>query len=185
MKEKAVDWKSIELEYRAGIRTLRAIGDQYGVSNAGILKRAKRDGWTRDLAARIQSKADAKVREALVGKEVSKSQRLTENHLVTVNAEAIAKVRLEHRQDIQKARALTNSLFAELQSYVDEGPQGLEILGERSKTLRTLVDGMGRLIEMERQAFGIDRTEEAYQQATNLPTVTVVHVAPPVREEAV
>lgn len=51
------DWKAIELDYRAGIKTLREIADAHGITHGAINKRAKRDGWTRDLKAKIQAKA--------------------------------------------------------------------------------------------------------------------------------
>lgn len=42
-----IDWAAVELHYRANLRSLKDIGKEYGVSDAGIIKRAKRDGWTR------------------------------------------------------------------------------------------------------------------------------------------
>jgi hypothetical protein len=54
--ESEINWLAIESEYRAGIRALRPIGEQYGVTEAGIRKRAKRDEWDRDLTARIKAR---------------------------------------------------------------------------------------------------------------------------------
>ena len=54
MARKAVDWEAVEREYRAGIRSLKDIGAEFGVSDAGIVKRAKRDGWERERAVRQQ-----------------------------------------------------------------------------------------------------------------------------------
>ena len=48
--EVAPDWERIELDYRAGIKTLRQIADENGISHGAINKRAKRDGWERDLS---------------------------------------------------------------------------------------------------------------------------------------
>jgi hypothetical protein len=50
------DWIQIEVDYRAGIKTLRQIADEHSISHVAINKRAKRDGWTRDIAAKIQAK---------------------------------------------------------------------------------------------------------------------------------
>ena len=61
MTRKAIDWESVEIQYRAGIRSLKDIGNEFNVSDAAIIKRAKRDGWSRDLRAKIQAKAEAKV----------------------------------------------------------------------------------------------------------------------------
>lgn len=53
------DWERIEADYRAGLLSLREIGTKDGhVTEGAIRKRAKKLGWTRDLGARIQAKAD-------------------------------------------------------------------------------------------------------------------------------
>ncbi len=42
------DWERIALDYRAGIKTLRQIAEEHGITHGAINKRAKRDGWERD-----------------------------------------------------------------------------------------------------------------------------------------
>lgn len=63
MTKRQIDWEKIELDYRAGIKTLRQIADEHGISHVAINKRAKRDGWVRDLSAKIDKKADELVRK--------------------------------------------------------------------------------------------------------------------------
>jgi hypothetical protein len=46
-KKAAPDWERIEADYRAGVRTLRDIASEHGITHAGVMKRAKRDGWAR------------------------------------------------------------------------------------------------------------------------------------------
>ncbi len=46
-KTKAIDWKSIERDYRAGVMSVREIAKWYGLSDTAIHKKAKADGWTR------------------------------------------------------------------------------------------------------------------------------------------
>ena len=55
-KKPPVDWEAVEREYCFGLRTLKDIGAEFGVSDAGIIKRAKRDGWVRDLSSKIRAK---------------------------------------------------------------------------------------------------------------------------------
>ncbi len=42
-----VQWDEIEPLFLLGARSIRSIGNQFGVSHVAILKHAKRKGWTR------------------------------------------------------------------------------------------------------------------------------------------
>ena len=179
---KAVDWERIELDYRAGIKTLRQIAEENGITHGAINKRAKRDGWERDLSEKIQSKADALVSKALVSKAVSMETKVSERQVIEVAAQAVADVRLAHRRDIHRARNLANALLDELEQQTnsetlallnelgellrnpdDKGMDKLNdlyhaiiALPERSKTMKVLVESLQKLVDMERTAFGMD-----------------------------
>jgi hypothetical protein len=184
VQRKSIDWETLETQYRAGIRSLKDIGREFGVSDAAIIKRAKRDGWVRDLRAKIQAKADAKVSESLVSAEVSAETKIRERDVIEANATAVAEVRLAHRKDIHRARRLTASLFDELEQQTKpETLEGLRTLGEllanpdektgrdrmnevyqavislpeRSKTLKVLTESLQKTVDMERQAFNMDK----------------------------
>lgn len=185
-KKKLIDWEAVELHYRAGIRSLKDIGAEYGVSDAGIIKRAKRDGWERDLRAKIQAKAEAKVSASLVSAEVSAQTKVAERQVIEANAQAVADVRLAHRRDIHRARRLTNALLDELEQQTDPATlalltdlgdmliapddRGVDKLNdlyraiislpERSKTLKVLAESLQKLVDMERTAFGMDKDVE-------------------------
>lgn len=179
---KAADWERIELDYRAGIKTLRQIADENGITHGAINKRAKRDGWERDLSEKIHAKADVLVSKAAVSSQVSKEARIAEKQVVDANAQAVADVRLAHRRDIRRARKLTNSLLDELEKQTDPDTlvmlaelgdllrapdengmdklndlyQKVISLPERSKTMKTLAESLQKLVDMERVAFGMD-----------------------------
>lgn len=185
-KPKTTNWECIELDYRAGIKALRQIADEHGISEGAIRKRAKRDDWTRDLSERIQDKAEQLVRKEAVRNSVRKEATVTERVLVEVNAQAVADIRLAHRKDIQRARTLTNSLLSELEAQTDpdtlvmlqelgellrkEDSTGQDrrndlynkviSLSERSKTMKTLADSLRSVVDMERTAFGMDKEQE-------------------------
>lgn len=99
-EKKAVDWDLVEVDYRAGVKTLRQIADEDGVTHGAVNNRAKRDGWSHDLAAKIQAKAEEKVTKAAVTSEVTAAKLVTENQVVESNAEVQFRIRMEHRQDI-------------------------------------------------------------------------------------
>ena len=191
IKKSPIDWEAVELHYRAGIRSLKDIGAEFGVSDAGIIKRAKRDDWERDLRAKIQAKAEAKVSASLVSAEVSARTKVAERQIVDANAQAVADVRLAHRRDINRARRLTNALLDELEKQTDPDTlvlldelgellrnpddKGLDKINdlyrkvielpERSKTMKVLAESLQKLVDMERQAFGMDKEAEKKSDA--------------------
>ena len=185
MTRKQIDWEALEIQYRAGIRSLKDIGSEFGVSDAAIIKRAKRDNWSRDLKAKIQARADAKVSASLVRAEVSAQTKVRERQVIEAAATAVADIRLAHRSDIRRARNLTNSLLAELEAQTDpstlamlhelgellrnEDDNGQDrrndlytkviSLSERSKTMKTLADSLRVVVDMERTAFSMDKDQ--------------------------
>ncbi len=180
----APNWETIEYDYRAGIKSLRQIASEHGLSEGAIRKRAKRDEWTRDLSAKIQAKADDLVRKAEVRTSGTHkpSDPAMERAVVEANAQAVADVRLAHRKDIQRSRSIVMNLMTELE--LQSGPENaalLEELGElmrreddkgqdklndlyhkiislpgRAKTMKDLGESLRVLVTLERQAFGME-----------------------------
>ncbi|WP_312055840.1 hypothetical protein [Pantoea brenneri] len=174
------DWEAIESAYRAGLMSIREIASQHGITHGAINKRAKRDGWERDLKAKIKAKADTLVSKREVSRQVSTETATSERILIEANAEVIATVRMEHRGDIRRARNIASSLFGELEAQcADVG--ALEQLGDlmfnpddkgqdklneiyhkvismpgRVKSMKDLSDTLKTLIGLERQAYDID-----------------------------
>jgi hypothetical protein len=115
LSTKVADWDLIEVDYRAGIKTLRQIADEHGITHGAVNKRAKTRGWTRDLTAKIQAAAEAKVSKAAVSSEVSAQRLATENQVVEANADVQFRIRMEHRQDIGRTRLLFRTMLEELE----------------------------------------------------------------------
>lgn len=99
--------------------SLFAVADRHGCSHTAINKRAKVEGWERDLQAKIKAKAEALVSKREVSSEVSSKAAETERQIVEANAEAIVIVRMAHRGDIRRSRSLANKLLAELEQLTD------------------------------------------------------------------
>lgn len=181
------DWERIELDYRSGIKTLRVIAEENGITHGAVNKRAKKEGWERDLAQKIRAKAEALVSKAAVSSEVSKQAKIAESAVVEANARAAADVILAHRKDIGRARTLSSALLAELEQSTDPATlaalkamgefmaapddngrdklnelyQAVISLPERSKTFKLLVESMQKLVDMERVSFGVDDKKPA------------------------
>jgi len=185
------DWEKIEADYRAGIKTLREIAGDHGITEGAIRKRAKRDGWERDLSAKIQQKAEALVRKESVRSEVRTESAISEREIIDANAQAIVTVRLGQRKDIQRSRRIAMALLEELEQQAGgEQVAMLEQLGEllrseddkgqdklndlyhkvislpgRAKTMKDLGESLRVLVTLERQAFGLDDKDAKPQDA--------------------
>ena len=211
---KAVDWERIELDFRAGAMSLREIAANHpGTNHVAIARRAKTEGWTRDLSERIKAKAEDLVTRAAVTADVTANRAVTEKQVVEANAQDQASVRLSHRKDIQRKRAIVASLMDEMEAQV--GPENAALLAglgevmrspdengqdklndlyrkiislpERAKTAKTLAETLRIAVDMERQAFGMDAkgADGATPGAAGYvpPSIRVVHVTAPVRQE--
>lgn len=152
---KQADWERIESDYRAGVKSLREIAGEHGLTDGAIRKRAKRDAWTRDLAAKIQQRSEDLVRTQSVRNSVRAEQKATERQVIEANAEAVANVKMAHRSDICRARNIVNSLLDELEVMV--GQEQVERLVE-----------MGELLRREDDS-GKDRLNDLYHQIISLP----------------
>lgn len=123
-KRPPLNWADIEPHYRAGIRSLKEIGEEFGVSAPAIVKHAQRHDWQRDLGAKIRAKADAKVNESLVNAEkvVNRSREAT---VVEVAATAMYQVRIGHRKRIQRTQSICDVLMGEIEVMSNPEGQGL------------------------------------------------------------
>ena len=213
-KKKPIDWERIELDYRAGVMSLREIAAQHPDTNhVAIARKAKSEGWTRDLSERIKAKAEDLVTRAAVTADVTANRAVTEKQVVEANAQDQASVRLAHRKDIQRKRSIVARLMDELEAQV--GPENAALLAglgemmrspddagqdklndlyrkiislpERAKTAKTLAETLRITVDMERQAFGMDAkgADGAAPGTVGYvpPSVQILHVVAPVRDE--
>ena len=113
-EKKVIDWEKIELDYRAGVKSLRQIAGEQDIAESGIRRRAKQYEWVRDLSEKIKAKADDIVRKESVRSVVRTKTTISEKDTIDANANEVASVRLTHRKDIQRSRKIAMSLFDEL-----------------------------------------------------------------------
>lgn len=179
-EKKPIDWEAVEREYRAGIRSLKDIGAEFGVSDAGILRRVKKDGWSRDLGAKIKAKAESLVSEREVSARVSAQTAVSERQIVEANAGLLADAVINQRSDIKRARSIVQKLWALVDAELDY-PEEFAALGEmlaapdenrqdklndmyraaiglpqQIKNVKLLADAIKVLIELERRVLKID-----------------------------
>ena len=179
------DWEAVEREYRAGQLSVSEIGRQHGVSHTAINKRAKKDGWARDLAARVRQEVSAR----LVSDEVSAANA---NEAIDAAAARGVEVVRSHRQDIGRSRDVAARLVEELdmttahreeiaeeiEAFTDPGDGASESaqaraekrraamhravsLSSRASSIMALSGALKNIVGLERQAFSLDAPESA------------------------
>ncbi|MDN7825105.1 hypothetical protein QZN01_20855 [Burkholderia cenocepacia] len=188
------DWERIEAEYRAGVLSLREIAKLHpGVSHVSIKRRADKEGWTRDLAEKIQAKAEDLVTKQAVTPEVTAKRAVTEREVIDANAARIAQVRGEHRVDISRARALAMTLLAEVEAETgsldhlrelgellfNPDERGRDRLNEtymkiissagRIDSMKRLAETLRHLIALEREAYGLKDAEKPGSGMVGVP----------------
>lgn len=175
-----VDWEAVEREYRAGQLSVSEIGRQCGVSHTAINKRAKKDGWVRDLAARVRQQVSAR----LVSEEVSEANA---QEAIDVAAARGVEVVRSHRRDIATARGVASRLVEELdiatihrdaiaeeiEAFTDPGNDATDkaiasaekrraamhravSLSSRAGAMMSLSSALKNIVVLERQAFSLD-----------------------------
>lgn len=179
-----IDWERIELDYRAGVKSLREIAEGSGTSHVNIAKRAKTQGWVRDLTKKIEAKANELVNKASVNTPVNNASPAAEKATVEAVASTQATVRLAHRADIERTRRVCMGMLIELEQQsadpalmaeaadilrstppeemtkdkrakLAEAAAKAGSLQARSSVMRALSESLKGLIALERQAFGI------------------------------
>jgi len=179
-EKKKIDWERIEVDYRAGIKTLRDIAAEHSISHGAITKRCKRDGWVRDLSAKIEAKAAELVAKSVVSKEASKNRRILESEIINANAVTNSDVVIIQRHSTSASTELIDSLLQELKGQI-ENKADLERLGEmmrnpdaygndklndvymktvsfagRVDSAKKIIDAQKVSIELQRKVYKID-----------------------------
>lgn len=195
---KDVDKEALQAQFEAGTLSLRELSRKFGLDpkkgHVQIKRLADKEGWTQNLGAKIQAKAEAKLAKQALPVEKREAPRIADKLIIEANAEAIMQVRMRHRTDISKGMALTLKLMEELEHHTDN-QELLEQLGqimyapdkngkdrlneiylavislpERMKSNKALSETIKNYIALEREAYGI---KEAEQKDLGTVNVTV------------
>lgn len=170
----AIDWERIEAEYRAGQLSVSEIGRQHGVSHTAINKKAKAQGWTRNLAEKVREEVSAR----LVSDGVSAANARETIDLAAARGVEVVR---QHRNDLRTGRTIVADLMAELLTVNGSGDEIEAAIEEETKddktgqrralmlkavslpsragVIKDLSAAMKNLIPLERQAFSLDDKE--------------------------
>jgi hypothetical protein len=175
--KKVTDWERIERLYRAGKLSNHAIAAQCDVTEGAIRKRAKRDGWEKDLSARV----DVAVKAKLARAPMLTKNHATEREIVEEAASTAVALVLGHRTEIARLQLLAKTMANQLTDATeneqmmideivivtaeDEGDrrrlrmEAAVALPARVDTLKKLTDSWKTIVAMGREAFSLDKPE--------------------------
>lgn len=178
-KPKDVDRARLEVEYRAGIKSLRTLGAEFGLSGARVAQIAEEEDWTRDLKARIRAATEAKLNSAILNVKVDSDKVALEDEVVDANANRQVGVVRRQGERIGKLTDIADRMTKELADKLDNAVE-LEVLGDllhapddkgrdklneiyrkvidfpnRVSALKNLVETSKTLIALERQNVGL------------------------------
>ena len=149
------DWEAIEREYRAGQLSIREIARQHGVSAPAILKRAKVNGWTRNMAQAVRNAVEAE----LVSTSVSSANPREPTDLKEAAARGVEVV-IQHREMLSRLRGIFNETSRQLHQHLHEPSETAAIFQAKGDGVASLLTALSnsaqRIIPLERQAFNLD-----------------------------
>jgi hypothetical protein len=187
MAKKEVDWLSVEVEYRAGLKSLRVLGEEFGISEGAIRKKAKEKDWCRDLSKKIEAETERKVQAAAVE---NRQRPAKEAEVIEANADLQTQVILQHRHDLKAARELVTMMLTEL-SVATTSREAIEQLAatllnpeddksamdaimalvslpERAKAVKALSDSLKNMVMTEREVYGLNKEQKAISEVDKL-----------------
>lgn len=145
------DWEAIEAAYRVGFPSVRAIAEQYCISDTAIRKQAKKLGWSRDLSEQVKAAAKAKVVRAEVRTPGSQSEPRTDEQIIDEASDKAATVLLAHRAGLARWQSIADKLSVVLaeMDVTDENA------GDFARSLNAGVDAQLKVIKGQRQAYNL------------------------------
>ena len=152
-----IDWEGVERQYRIGQISVAHLAVKFGVERASINRRAKREGWTRDLTDQVRAAtkaaliADAKIQAGSLLAEKYQERAKKDSEAIDAAVDENRRIVSGQRKRIGALAAQFDTLVGQL-SAVTADPQlsaetGLHALMQTAK-LATEINS--RLIVDER-----------------------------------
>lgn len=184
--ENAIDWDAIERAFRPGKKTIKQLASEYGVQASSISRRIKQYGWVADKSENVDAVTNALLIQNASG---NANPNATPSDLeIKAAAQANADVVLKHRKDLARIARLRDNLIGEIEVITDNlelfrqlgelldksttDKDGKKIqdrmnaiykrvidMSERIDNAKKIAEIDERVRKGEREAFGIDKSE--------------------------
>lgn len=160
-------WAVIEQEYRTGAYSLREIGRRYGVSHQAVNSQAKKNGWKRDLSARLKAEVKRQTVEqdgAKVDKGDAKdgnlpAPRVSDDEVVEKAAGVVVAKVNHHRRITEEQAKGIEAIQAQINSILDKAkdlPLKAEDLRILAQAQRQISGAALNTINCDRRSYNMD-----------------------------
>lgn len=158
------DWTSVEAAYRAGVKSVNAIAQEFGVTEGAIRAKAKKLGWVRNPGETKRAIVSAHM--AGVTNEITKD--------VIRNIENAAN---EDVADMERGLRINRHCLLNLEQAAETAVEPREI--------KTIVDATSAAIDSIRRIRGLDAPSAAPSvTVNNAPQATVDEIRDVLKENA-
>lgn len=156
------DWEAIEADYRTGRFSLQQLADKHGPSKTQVARKAREEGWEKDLTQAVQQRT----REKLTRRE-SDLPDTPECEIVERAASENADVVNGHRQALTHWRRINERFVDRLTEQLDRGVRTVQLktgdvveidldLEYIGKCINHGTGALERVVKMERTSYGLD-----------------------------
>lgn len=161
-KKARPDWEAIERAYRAGSVSVRSIAETHSTSEGTIRSRAKAHGWQRDLTDQVRTATHDKISRTVSRTDFTQPDVREDAQIIDEASNARAGVVMAQIGRLGAWQGISQKLAKSLiDSEVTDDNRG-----EFARCLAIGVEAELKLIKAERQAYGIDDSnqEEGYEE---------------------
>lgn len=201
-QRRKVDWEAVERDYRTSQLTLRELGEKHGCAHPAIARKAKAEGWQRDLTDAVKQATSSKLIQAAVTSAVTNKHQAVTN-AVLVAAEVNTQVILGHRKGLNRITRIKEALLDQIEQAAQLMPELAEVIEmvrqpddngvdkandalRKAMSRSSLVDDLKKLAEIdervrkgEREAFNIGgATDDEQNRKTKRVLLDFIDVEP-------
>lgn len=183
-ERKVIDRERLEMDYRTGLHTFKEMSAIHGISGPRIKQIADKEGWTRDLGAKIRQTAMAKL-----AAPPSPGKLQTEAEIVEQGSNKVVDIVLAHQRDAGRVRQLAMTMLEELElstrapmalrdlqtilamhaaneaiphdllARADLALHQVMTVDSRAGTLKSLADTLTKVVAIEREAHNVGASD--------------------------
>ena len=151
-KVRTLPWSDIKADYRTGAYSNVALARLYDCAEAAIRRRAKAEGWSKDLLGKTREEARRKL--------VAEDQGISDDAAIAKGSDKMVHIVRQHQRQFSKLAELTELMTDHaLKLARGKAPVIANALGPRESLADAAVkisQAISRFVPLERKSHGID-----------------------------